>query len=282
MNRLFTFCLLVLFILCLTTPAWAAPDIAKPTNLIAYQESLVPEGQTVNSVLLIGKDGIIAGTVKDEVIVITGSVTIKSTARVSDRVFVIGGDIKQEPGAKVSKGVFNISTSSATVNSLILGLMTFVGIEIIKLILSVCIVIASLIVVLIAPNVIDKTADNMREGALKSAVLGLLGLLSFGLLTAALIISVWGIILVFVIVVLLLIMIAIGFTGIGLVLGELFRKGTNITAQSKLILTLIGSLMLIAMLNLPIIGVLWGIVVNVLALGSSVQLLLQKGSKGKR
>lgn len=279
MNRLVTFCLLVIFILCLTTPAWAASNIVKPTNIIAYQESLVPEGQTVNSVLLIGKDGIIAGTVKDEVIVIKGSVTIKSTARVSDRVFVIGGDIKQEPGAEVGKGVFNISTSSATVNYLILGLVTFVGIEIIKLILTVCVIFATLIIVVIAPNVADKSADNLRGGALKSAVLGLLGLISFGLLTAALITSVWGILLVLVIVVLLLIMIAIGFTGIGLVLGELFRKGANLKAQSNLIMTLIGSLMLIAMLNLPIIGVLWGIVVIVLALGSSVQLLFRKGSK---
>lgn len=91
-----------------------------------------------------------------------------------------------------------------------------------------------------------------RTCALKSAVLGLFGLVSFGLLTAALITSVWGILLVLVIVV------------------------------SKPILTFIGSLMVIAMLNLPIIGVLWGIVGIALALGSSVQLLFQKDSKGNQ
>lgn len=282
MNRGITFCLLVIFILLLTTPVWAATNIANPANIIAYQESLVPEGQTVNSVLLIGKDGVIAGTVNDEVIVIRGSVTIKSTARVFDRVFVIGGDIKQEPGAKVGKGVFNISTSNATTNSLILGFVTFLGIEIVKLIVSICAIFAVLIVVIIAPNIAEKSADKLRGGTLKSAVLGILALISFSLLIAALVSSVWGIPLALLIILLMLILLVIGFTGMGLVFGDIFRKGANLTAQSKLIMTCIGSLMLVTMLNLPIVGVLWGLVVIILALGSTVQLLFRKGSKGNQ
>lgn len=279
MNKARPACLLVIFMLLLTTPVLAAAKTADPASMIAYQESLVPEGQTVNSVLLVGKDGVIAGTVTDEVIVIKGSVTIKSTARVADRVFVIGGEINQEPGAEVGKGVLNISTSHATVNSLIVGLLTYWGIEIIKFILSVCVIFAALIVAVIAPNIAEKSADKLRGGTLRSAVLGALGMVSFGLLMAALVSSVWGIPLALLMVLLLLVMLAIGFTGIGLVFGELFRMAAGFTAQSNLIVTLIGSLILIAMLNLPIIGLLWGLVVLVLALGSSVQLLFRRGSK---
>lgn len=279
MNRPVTFCLLAIFVLYLTTPVWAATKIANPTNIIAYQESLVPEGQTVNNVLLIGKDGIIAGTVKDEVIVIRGSVTIKNTARVSDRVFVIGGDIKQEPGAKVGKGVFNISTSSTIINSLILGLLTFLGIEIVKLVLSICVIFAALIVVVVAPNIAEKSADKLRSGTLKSAVLGVLALISFSLLISTLVSSVWGIPLALLITLLMLFLLVIGFTGMVLVFGDLFRKGANLTAQSNLIMKCIGSLMLVAMLNLPIVGVLWGLVVIALALGSTVQLLFRKGNR---
>lgn len=283
MNRFISACCLALLILWPATTVWAAAGSEKQNSLISYQESLVPEGQTVNSVLLVGKNGIIAGTVKDEVIVIQGSVVIKSTARVADRVFVIGGDIQQEPGARVGKGVFNISTSDATINSFILGLITFFGIEVIKLILSICLILAAVIVMIAAPGTAGKTAKHLREGTLKSAVLGILGLVSFGLLMAAMASSIWGIPVALLVLVLLLVLLIIGFAGMSLVFGGLLREGVNLTkwsnstAQTNLILTCMGSLLLVAMLNLPIVGPVWGLLVIVLALGSAVQMLFVRG-----
>ncbi|GAB4267795.1 hypothetical protein [Thermincola ferriacetica] len=252
----------------------AGPGLGQ--KIVAYQETLVPEGQIVKNVLLVGKDGIIAGQVNDEVIVIKGSLTLKSSAKVADRVFVIGGDIKQEPGAQVGKGVFNISTSNATVNSFMLGLVTFAGIELIKLVLSGSLILAALIVILVAPAAAENSAAKLKGAMFKSAILGILGLICFGLLIAVLTKLLWGIPLAVSILLLLIVLIIIGCTGMSLVFGELFKKGLDSSLQSPLIITAIGSLLLVAMLNLPIVGPIWAVIVIIFALGATIQILFKK------
>jgi len=248
-------------------------------SVVAYQESFVPVGQSVKNVLLIGKDGVIAGEVKDEVVIIKGSLTLKKTAKVADRVFIIGGELRQEPGAQVGKGVFNISTSNATVNSMLIGVVTFAGIELFKLVLSISLIISALIVVIVAPTVAKKSAESLKGGLLKSAVLGTLGLLCFGLLTAALATSIWGIPLAVLLVLLLIFLVILGYTGMGLVFGELFKKGLESSLQSTMLITGVGTLFLVAILNLPIVGPVWGMIVVVLALGSTIQVIFRRKPK---
>lgn len=282
MNRFVTVVLLLMLALFSSVIPALAGTYPADRNIVAYQESLVPAGQKVNNVLLIGKDGVIAGEVQDEVVVIKGSLTLKSTARIADRVFVIGGEITQEPGARVHKGVINIGTSDATVNAMILGLATFAGIEVIKLLLSISIVVAALIVILVAPAAARNTAAKLQGGLLKSAVLGILGALCLGLLTAALATRVWGIPLVLLVLLFFIVLLVIGLAGIGLVFGEFFKKEPAASRYSALVTVGTGMLLLVAILNLPVVGPVWGVIVTILALGAAIQVIVKTTTLQRR
>lgn len=279
MNRLISIILLLLgLFFALSSPVLAAgPGFGQ--ELVTFQNTLVPAGQVVKNVLLIGQDGVIAGEVKDEVVVIKGSVTLMSTAKVADRVLVIGGQIKQEPGAQVGKGVFNISTSNDTVNSLLLGIVAFAGIELIKLGLSISIILSALIVVMVAPNLARNSAEKLKSGLLKSTLSGILAMLCFSLLIAALFASVLGIPLAILLLLLFMIILLIGCAGMGLIVGELFKNSLESSLKSTMLTTAIGTLILVSMLNLPIVGPIWGLVMIIPALGSTVQVAVKsKGS----
>lgn len=308
MNKLFCITLLILALLLVPfVPAYAAtpsqttsegsgqitgePDrqttgansnifTSMASKLISFQNSLVLEGQRVKNVLLIGQDGVIAGEVQDEVVVIKGNLTLKNTAKVADRVFVIGGVLQQEPGAQVGKGVFNVSTSNAFVNSLLLGVMAFIGLELAKFLISISVIVAAIIVMFTTPTIAQNSATVLKKGLLKSAVLGFLALLCFGLLVGALVATILGIPLALILILILTLMLIVGFTGTALIFGELLKPSPDSlirpTLPSTLLTTTIGSLMLVAMANLPIVGVVWVLIILVLALGSIIQVIFNK------
>lgn len=250
------------------------------SKLISFQNSLVLEGQRVKNVLLIGQDGVIAGEVQDEVVVINGNLTLKNTARVADRVFIIGGVLQQEPGAQVGKGVFNVSTSKAFVNSLLLGVMAFIGLELAKFLISISVIVAAIIVMFTTPTIARNSATVLKKGLLKSAVLGFLALLCFGLLAGALVTTILGIPLALILILILTLMLIVGFTGTALIFGELLKPSPDSllrpTLPSTLLTTTIGSLMLVALANLPVVGVVWVLIILVLALGSFIQVIFNK------
>lgn len=269
--------LLVILFFAASAPVFAVESgINSAPKAVTFQNRLVPEGQRVRNVLLVGQDGVIAGEVEDEVVVIKGNLILKSTAKVADRVFVIGGELQQEPGAQVGKGVFNISTSNAMLNSLLLGIAAFAGIELLKFILSTGLILAVLIVMLTAPVMAKESAATLNNGLLKSVLIGLLGLLCFILLTAALAASIWGIPLALIMLLLFIVLLVIGFSGVAVVFGELFKP-----VRGSLLTTAMGSLLLAALLNLPVLGAVWVLITVVLAIGSTIQVIFNKKSRNQ-
>lgn len=273
MKNKFLYILIAILLLTFQTLA-LAENRDKPSANEGYQEgyqnTMIPLNQTVENVLLIGRDGVIAGKVKDEVIVINGNLLIKNTARISDRVLIIGGHLKQENDAKIGKGIINISTSSFTLNSILIGVTAFLGLEFVKLLISILLIIGTMTLVFIAPNLSERSVKQFNSGLLKIILVGFLGLIIFLLISLALVSTIWGIPIVIIFSLVLLVMIIQGFTGISLYIGEFLFSNWKPKFSPKALTAGVGSFTLIAFLNLPVIGVLWGVFVTILALGINI------------
>jgi len=104
--------LAVLGVSLLLTLAAAGPAAASPaaatSSVVRFQDYTLPQGQTVESVVVIHGDAVIGGTVTRNVVVIAGDATVESTAVVgagqsqdSSSVVVVDGHLTIEAGAKV-------------------------------------------------------------------------------------------------------------------------------------------------------------------------------------
>lgn len=263
--------LTVLVTLLFLSGTHAAP--ARADEPFYHLNRVVQEGQRVENVFLYGEDGIIAGVVEDEVVVINGNLTLTKTARIQDRVFLIGGQLNQEPGAAVGKGIFHINLANENLNSLLLGAGAFVLLELAKLALALYVFLASLISLFVLKNRVNRAKGALQSGTVKVGLLGFFGALGLGLVFLALVVTVWGIPLALLLGLLLLALLPVGLSALSLLTGELLLKNFA-WGQKPFYQVLIGSLFLVALFNFPVLGVLWGILVLVFALGAVAASLL--------
>ncbi len=263
--------LVVLVTLLFLSGTHAAP--ASADEPFYHLNRVVQEGQRVENVFLYGEDGIIAGVVEDEVVVINGNLTLTKTARIRDRVFLIGGQLNQEQGAAVGKGIFHINLVNENLNSLLLGAGAFVLLELAKLALALYVFLAGLISLFVLKNRVNRAKGALQSGTVKVGLLGFFGALGLGLVFLALVVTVWGIPLALLLGLLLLILLPVGLSALSLLAGELLLKNFA-WGQKPFYQVLIGSLFLVALFNFPVLGVLWGILVLVFALGAVAASLL--------
>ncbi|HEX3011575.1 MAG TPA: hypothetical protein VHQ70_05970 [Syntrophomonadaceae bacterium] len=261
--------LLILFTAFLVgLPSNAGAEQFQPKHI-----KVVHEGQKTNNVYLLGEDGIIAGTVKDEVVVINGNLTLTSTANVKDRVFIIGGKLIREPGAKIGKGIFHLNLGHDNLNSLLLGLGAFIAIELGKLFLTVLIIFASLAALFLVRNRINRARSALQRHFTKTGLLGLLAATGSGLIIMALMITIWGIPAAVILACAILIVLNIGVGALSLIVGAFLLKNYP-WGQEPYIQVLIGSLFIAALLNFPVLGMLWGGLIFIFALGASALSIL--------
>jgi len=269
MNRKGCFLLvLVVLLSCFSVNAWAEDSIFS-------KNKVVNEGQKVENIFLYGEDGIIAGEVTEEVVVINGDLTLTKTARIHDRVFLVGGKLTQEPGAKVGKGIFQINLANENLKSLLLGVGVFALIELIKLFLALFIFLASLASLFVLKNKVSKAKAMLQAKMLKTGLLGLFATIGLGLLFTALIITVWGIPVAILLGLVLLILLPVGLGALSAMIGELLLRSFA-WGEKPFYQVLIGSLFIVALLSFPVLGALWGVLILILALGALATSLLPK------
>ena len=109
---------LALFLLGLLGPgaALAAPA-GDGSSIVRFQDYTLPQGQTVQSVVVIHGNAVIGGTVRHSVVVVDGDATIESTAVVgaaetagTSSVVVVGGHLTIVPGAAVHGKTTQVTT----------------------------------------------------------------------------------------------------------------------------------------------------------------------------
>lgn len=156
------------------------------------QPLVVPVGQTADALLLWGHDADIAGTVTDEVVVVQGDVTLRSTARIRDRVIAIGGRVNLEPGAQVGGGVLALDLGSATLNGLLLGLVGFGAAELVKLLVAAVLVVWSSAVSLAFGRRLKGWLNGHSQPLWRGFLAGLVVATGLGGAAALTALTVWG------------------------------------------------------------------------------------------
>jgi hypothetical protein len=156
-------------------PAFAAATTEQDDVVVLSGTAFVPEGQTVHNVVVFSGSALIEGTVEGNVVAFDAPVTVSGT--VNDGIIVFRGLLRIEPGASVSGDVFadrSIVAEGATLESDVrdvgeFGWMFESGFGFIAglavwLAVTISVLLLGLIVIWLAPRVIDATVAAARTG----------------------------------------------------------------------------------------------------------------------
>ncbi|OAT80297.1 hypothetical protein [Desulfotomaculum copahuensis] len=257
----------------LTLAGWLAAPYARAQTGSVRPDMLVPAGERVENVLLFGRSGVIAGEVTDEVVVINGNLTLAPTARISDRVIVIGGRLNRETGAQVGKGILDIDAGQTGINTLFAALLGTGLLTMGKFMAGVTAILIFIFAAALLPDLSRRATGIMQEKTLQTLLLGLLGALAVLSLSAALILSRWGIPLALLIMLAGGVLLLPGLTGLALLCGDILNRGTGHRMRSPALLAALGSLPLVALLVFPLVGVILTLLVVLLTFGAGLQLI---------
>jgi hypothetical protein len=228
------------------------PGIASAKSIFEHHSTIIPAGETINDLYVVGGDASVFGHVTGAVVVINGNLLLASTADVEGIVLVIGGEIQQVPGAKLANNVYNLSLDSETQNSLLMGGGLVLGLWVLQLAVSLLFVLITVLILIIgrqrAVSIIDK---YRQESANRLLYTGLLSCLILTTISILLIVTIIGIPLLIVVLIIMIAAFALGGTVVSYRIGEL-NKGTS--QKSEWIKVLIGASVIVAFANIPIIG----------------------------
>ncbi|WP_127531576.1 hypothetical protein [Paenibacillus kobensis] len=250
------------------------PVQASAAAIFEHQNTVVPAGQTVDDVYVVGGDAEIQGHVTGIVVVINGDLHAASTAIVEGMVVVIGGKVDQSPGAEFGDDVFDLSLDGPTQNSLLIGGGLIVGLWVIQLGGSILLVLIPTLISLIGKRKTQAFIDRFSPTSWSRLLY--IGFLSGVVVTAVsvlLFITIVGIpVLILILVILILILFA-GLTVIGHRIGEQFRGAAYKPDWLKV---MIGTMLITAVINFPFLGWIALLSLVLISLGICVEWMFSK------
>ncbi|MED1203864.1 hypothetical protein [Heyndrickxia acidicola] len=248
----------------LVKPAWA-----DARNIFNQKETIVPEDQNVENLVVLGDNATINGRVRVSVVVINGNLKINKTADITGPVLVIGGNVEQEKGAHVSEQIISVNMNHQTQDSFILGGMLFLGYWILKLAGSIVIVAITVLAGLLARKRLRAAEEkrNLFINPGRVIVTGLMASLAIGALSFFLTIVVIGIP---VVILMLLGVMAAFIAGMVLLSAEMGKRISWVDGKSNWLVELTGSALIVSAFNFPLIGWVIFLIVLWFSLGFSI------------
>jgi hypothetical protein len=253
------------------------PGIASAKSIFEHSNTTIPAGETINDLYVVGGDASVFGHVTGAVVVINGNLLLSSSSHVEGVVLVIGGEIQQVPGAKLANNVYNLSLDSQTQNSLLMGGGLVLGLWVLQLTASLLFVLIPVLILIIGRQKAVSFIDKYRqESARRLLYTGLLSCLILTAISLLLLVTIIGIPLLIVVLIIMFAAFALGGTVVSYRIGELF-KGTS--QMSEWLKVLLGTSVIVAFANIPIIG--WVVIglVMLISLGICTQWIAGKRSK---
>ncbi|MFC9709098.1 hypothetical protein ACFTRD_13170 [Paenibacillus sp. NPDC056933] len=242
------------------------PQGVSARSLFEHSETTVPVGQTVDDLYVIGGNADILGHASGIVIVVNGNLHLSATARVDGTVVVIGGKITQDEGAVTGDDIYNITLDTGTQNSLLIGGGIVAGLWLIQLAGSLLLILIPLFFYLVGGRkakawVKRKPIASWRKqfylGSLGSAIL-----IAFSLLC---IVTLVGIPLLLVVFLILFAALIMGMTSFSHMIGGFLQEKWIPNEWVRLV---IGASLIVAFMNIPLIGWLVWLLMMVLSLGT--------------
>jgi len=247
---------------------WA---IFQSRPLVYGQDVNIPEGQEIEDLILIGGNAVVAGSVREDIIVVYGNLTLKPTARVGHGVAILGGQVSQDPGAIVAKDIYRMDLGSATLNALLLGTLMLLGLEVLRLVGLVILILAAVMISLMMARSTQLAAGLMARNLWKGILLGLVGTMGLAVATALLALTIIGLPLAILLVLAVLAMDLFGISVLSLSLGQTVVSRSGRSSWSSWASAAIGGTFLALLISVPLLGIL--VLIAVLTIGVGVALL---------
>lgn len=125
--------IIIISILLFSLPNYALADAI--VTQVGGNPITVPEGHSVETVLSVGADARIAGSVTDAVFVVNGNVYLEPTAQV-DLVIVLGGHVYNSALKGAKTGVFEVNFTEKLINETLLAGALLFGIWVLRVVVS--------------------------------------------------------------------------------------------------------------------------------------------------
>ena len=183
--------------------ATAAPAGGHGSPVVRFQDYTLPQGRTVQSVVVIHGDAVIGGTVRRSVVVVGGDATIESTAVVgadeaaqASSVVVVGGRLTIEPGAAVRGRTTQVT--GVHLGGVVPAILSGVAVRPIGLVAGwwqlLFLPIVALVVSALFPRPVRRVAERVHLQFWPSLGWGLVGLVVAAVLLVVLAVTIVGLI----------------------------------------------------------------------------------------
>jgi hypothetical protein len=218
--------LLIIFYLFLTPMAAAASSDKSIVKI--GSDVMIEKGQKVHSVVAIGGQITVSGTVEKSVTAVGGSVVLTKTAIVKGNVVSLGGVIVMARDAEIHGDLTEINS-----NNIYETLTTALSSEwegwswvfaVISLSIFLVILVLALLIAALLPKPVRIVSEAIRENTFKVILCGILGLVLIAPLALLLTISVVGIALIPLEVIFVVCSVLLGFIAVGQLIGAKFLR----------------------------------------------------------
>lgn len=242
---------------------------------------LIPVGQRTDTVVSWGRPVEIAGAVSDEVVVVSGDVTVRPTARVGGRIIVVGGRVNLDRGSRVSDGVFAVDLGTATLDGLLLGLLGFGAVEGLRLVAAAALVVVALLINLAFGYRLQDWLDRHPKALWRGTVAGFVTAVGVGGTAVLAVLTFWGLplaaLLLLVAAVATLFGLGMVSLHVGTVIAQAWRQGTDLPAWRRAVS---GGTALALVTSFPVIGWVAAGVLMAAALGSTILFIVAPARRG--
>ncbi|MBD3919174.1 hypothetical protein H8B09_10445 [Paenibacillus sp. PR3] len=257
----------------------ATPAHTSAASVFEHQNTVIPADQTVDDVYVVGGDTEIEGHVAGIVVVINGNLHLANTARIDGMIVVVGGTVDQEPGVIIGDDVYNLSLDGPTQTSLLIGGGLTVGLWIIQLGIVILLILIPTLIGLLGSKKMTIFINRFSAASWgRLLYIGILSGLALAAISALLVITIIGIPILIVVLLGFLVSVCIGLTVISYRVGELIRPSEGKPVWFKVMM---GSILIAAVISIPIIGWIVLLLIALLSLGVCVDWLAAKRKKVK-
>ncbi|WCK52929.1 hypothetical protein PP175_16025 [Aneurinibacillus sp. Ricciae_BoGa-3] len=227
----------------------------------------------MESLVVIGHNVTISGTVTDTVFVINGDVQLTRTSH-TGVVIALGGTVRHESGAVVQDSI-SLDFNNTLLNNVLMALVIMVGFWGIRIALSVVLLVVPIFVVLLFRNHLQKSIDLLTQSATRLGVIGLVLSVLVVVVSSLIGLTIIGLPITVILIILLLVIASFGYGVVAFHVGDVLLHD-RFKRDEPWFTTLSGAIFITALSNIPVLGWILLFIVMCISVGVSVVRLWQR------
>lgn len=272
---------LIVGMMSVMVPSVACAATTRQEALISHNNTVIPKGQTVEDVLVLGHDVTVAGDVSRILVVIDGNIHLTSTSR-TDIVVDLGGVIQEDSGALVN-ALYHAPLVTPFWNGALFGgtllLLVWAG----MLAVSIGFVILSGLICLGFRSRVDAPVQLIQQSVSRVGMTGVLMTLLVLAISALGAVTIIGLPVTAFLLILYALVGVVGFSFVSLWIGKLTMRNSS-KDRPAWMLSSIGSSLIMTFTNVPFVGYLlfcifWLIGVGTITAWTSELWKMRKGRR---